>query len=343
MAQFSFPITEPSQVGQARRMANRMAQEAGVDEVGCGRVSIIATELATNLLAHAGKGELLLQAVETGHQRGIEVISIDRGPGITDLTRCMKDGYSTRGTPGNGLGAVRRQASQFDIWSGAGGTVVLARVLLPAGPEAAGKVGPLHEAIGAVSLPMEGENHCGDGWALASTEQLLRLMVVDGLGHGLGAEEAAQKAIGAFAAAPDTFGPMQLMQAADVRMKGSRGGAVAVACIDRSPGGLDYASVGNIAGTLLTHESSRGLMAHHGIVGLQFRRPSELRYPWTGSPLLILHTDGLQSRWTLTGAAYSDLLHRHPALVAAVLYRDFSRGRDDITVVVVALGLLNHG
>jgi hypothetical protein len=114
-------------------------------------------------------------------------------------------------------------------------------------------------------------------------------------------------------------------------MHGTRGGAVAVARI--SGPGARFAGVGNIAGSIVTPSVSRGLMSHNGTAGVRVRKVQELDYPWPEGGMLVMHSDGLQTRWSLD--AYPGLAQRHPAVVAGLLYRDFTRGRDDVTVAVV--------
>ena len=80
-------------------------------------------------------------------------------------------------------------------------------------------------------------------------------------------------------------------------------------------------------------ETTRSVVSHHGTAGGAARRIQEFTYPWKGGDILVLHSDGLGSHWTLAG--YPGLAQRHPALIAGVLYRDHRRGRDDTTVVVV--------
>src|SRR4051812_5641744 len=182
-AQQRYLIDDDSNVGEARRAAQAMAN-IELDAEKAGRVAIVATELANNMLRHAGGGDILIQTLGTDGATAVEVMAIDRGPGMSDVARCMADGYSTAGTPGTGLGAVRRLASDFDIYSVPGeGTVVMARF-------GAG----LATRFGAVSVPMPGEFDCGDAWHLVSNGEDTALLVVDGLGHGTFAAEAAQAA-----------------------------------------------------------------------------------------------------------------------------------------------------
>src|SRR5262249_6232612 len=122
-------VKETSQVAAARREATTMAQHHGFNDGDVGRVALVATELATNLIKHGGGGEILAGAYKDKDGSGIEVLALDQGPGMANVQACLADGYSSAGTQGNGLGAVIRQSRFVDIasWSGVG-TAVLTRI-----------------------------------------------------------------------------------------------------------------------------------------------------------------------------------------------------------------------
>jgi anti-sigma regulatory factor (Ser/Thr protein kinase) len=314
-------IDEETKIGEARRDAQRLAQLHGLDATAAGRVAIAATELATNLMRHSGGGELLMQAIACQGAHLIELISIDRGPGMENVARCLGDGYSTGGTAGNGLGAVRRLASEFDIYSVAGeGTVIMARIGAGAG-----------ERFGAISVAVAGESECGDAWRMAIEDGVIAAIVVDGLGHGTFAAQAAQCATAAFAKAPFDP-PRSVLERAHTAMAGTRGAAAACVRLDNR-GAVSYAGVGNICGSLISPQASQGLVSHNGTLGLRVGRVQQFEYQREPKALLIMHSDGISARWDLAGRA--GLLQRHPAIIAAVLYRDHGRSRDDSTALVV--------
>jgi anti-sigma regulatory factor (Ser/Thr protein kinase) len=319
-------IDEITQVGQARRCAQQLADEAGFDDADGGRVALVATELATNVIKHGGGGVIYLREIPGRRTRGLEIIAVDRGPGFS-LANCLPDGLSTGGTQGIGLGAVARQSQVMDVYADSRGSVVLARFY------------PRQQAdedlrFGVSQTALHGETLCGDGWALANKDTTWSFLMVDGLGHGEAASMAAAAAVQAFVAQP-LGEPAALMVDLHQAMMGTRGGAVALARVDTAQGTLRFAGIGNIAASLLTMESARGLASHPGIVGAQFRRAQAFDFGDIIGQLLIMHSDGLQSRWRMSD--YPGLLQRHPAVIAAVLHRDFSRGRDDATVMVIAL------
>ncbi|HEY6454207.1 MAG TPA: ATP-binding SpoIIE family protein phosphatase [Steroidobacteraceae bacterium] len=314
-------IEEESQIGEARRDAQRLAMAYGLDATHTGRVGIAATELATNLYRHGSGGQLLLQPIKAGGKEAIELLAIDKGRGMGDISRCLGDGYSTGGTAGTGLGAVRRLSVEFDIHSVPGeGTVVMARV----GPVAGAR-------FGAICIAVQGETECGDGWALAQDPDWTTLMVVDGLGHGTYAALAAECAQCTFAENP-AQSPRALLERAHHSLVSTRGAAAAVGRV-AATGGISYAGVGNIGGCLVSAERSQGLISHNGTLGLTMPRLQQFEYERPAASFLVMHSDGISARWDLHKDAA--LRQRHPAIIAAILFRDHARARDDATVVVL--------
>lgn len=318
-------LQERSQVGDARRMATTMANSLGFTETDVGKVSIIVTEAAGNLLKHAEKGEMLLHPIQQDGVAGMEILSLDKGRGMADVERCMQDGYSTAGSPGTGLGAMARLAHEFEIHSQPQiGTSILIR--LWAAPR-------LHRSlprlgVGGVSVPVDGEHRCGDAWAVSQTESRTLLMIADGLGHGQYAADAAEEAVRVFTEHASAK-PTEILELAHGALRATRGAAMAVAEIGHEH--VLFAGIGNIAATVVSGTSTRSMISHNGIVGHQMRPPKELSYPWTPSSLLVMHSDGLQTKWNLS---HCPGLERHtPTVISSVLYRDFRRDRDDVTVV----------
>jgi anti-sigma regulatory factor (Ser/Thr protein kinase) len=336
-----FPVADPSRVGEARREAALLAGRVGIGDVAASKLALVVTELGTNLLKHAREGELVLRGLgpRGARRAGVEVVAIDRGPGMQDVGRCLSDGYSTAGSAGTGLGAVARAASIFDVHSDPSrGTVVLAQVCEPKiGPRRA--PAPAEAALlldfGVISVPKAGESVCGDGWAVVSRGPRSRLTVVDGLGHGSEAAAAAREAERVFAAqgAADPWPSLPaLLQACHVALATTRGAAMAVAEIDGAAGRLRYAGIGNIASSVLTAGGQHGLASHNGTVGHHLRKVQVFEQPWPEEATLVMTSDGISSRFGLE--AHPGLLTRRPGLVAGVVYRDFTRQRDDATVLV---------
>lgn len=320
-------VTESSQAGHARRTAAALAARLGFNEEAQGKVAIVVSEAAKNLVAHTKGvgGQILLRALHAGPHSGLEVLALDKGPGMADVDRCLRDGYSTAGTSGVGLGAMRRMSALFDIHSAPGvGTAVLAQLWADKPPPASGV------EVGAVCVPMPGEEVCGDSWAVDFKQGRLFVLVADGLGHGPEAARASRAAVVSFL----EQGPLalvDLMRAAHQELRSTRGAAVALASVDGAR--LHFAGVGNIAAAVVSPGDIQRLVSMNGTLGHQAHRMQQFSYAWDPGDTLVMCSDGLATQWRLD--PYPGLLARHPSLVAGVLYRDFARGRDDATVLVV--------
>ena len=329
-----FPMGDTSRVGEARRHGAHLASMAGFDEVASGRLALIITELGSNLVKHAQKGRLLITTRGFEHQPSeIEVLSIDEGPGIADLERCMRDGFSSAGTPGTGLGAARRLADDFDLYSAApSGTLIVARVRAKPRPEQSPEQSESAFRFGAVALCAPGESVSGDGWMAAFDGMKVSAFMVDGLGHGRIAAEAAHAALTQFKKRP-TQDLAQLLQSAHEMLRSTRGAAVAAARLDGDAGQIHSVGAGNVVTRVLSGVSDRTLLTQQGTIGLTIRKPEVMSTAWPPHAIVVLHTDGILQRWP--GAVLAPLLGRDPSLAAALLVRDFCRGRDDATALVL--------
>jgi anti-sigma regulatory factor (Ser/Thr protein kinase) len=328
-------VEEQSGVGAARRAFSSLARSLGASDEHVGRVALLTTELAQNLERHAGGGELLARGEIESDGVWLEVLSIDRGPGITTPLQALEDGYSTAGTRGSGLGAVMRMSEDFDLYTRPDeGTVLCARMWLGRAP--APERTP---TIGAICLPHPDEEVSGDGYEIHREESgRTHILVVDGLGHGQPAADATGVALQCFRTHLESD-PEELIRTIHDDLKSTRGAAVGLCTLDPKLGNLSFTGVGNIAGTLwsgLESDRSRGLASHNGTAGYLMPRVQTIEYPWVPDSLLILQSDGLTSRWNLN--AYPGLASRDPGVIAGVLYRDHCRGRDDVTVIAVKNG-----
>lgn len=331
--QLIFRLDDNSGVAVVRRAGAALARQLQFDDIRAGQLALVITEAATNIVKHVGHGEMLLRALhqtsETGiEMSGVEVIAIDKGNGIADLQLQMEDGHSTAGTYGIGLGAVYRLSHEFDIYTSPGNGTVLWMIIWAAEQQPA----PLFWQVGAICVPIEGEEVCGDNWAIAACQRTLTLMVADGLGHGPDAAIAANAAVALTVPHADQT-PAVILQRAHTALQGTRGAAVAVSKIDADNTRIHFAGVGNISVCVFYTGNTRHLLSHNGIVGNNLRKLQAFSETWDRDALLIAHSDGINTRWNLD--SYPHLRHCHPGLIAAVIYRDFSRGRDDATIVVI--------
>jgi anti-sigma regulatory factor (Ser/Thr protein kinase) len=332
-AQLVFPIEDSSQVGNARRAATELASQLGFDAEQTGKVALAITEASTNILKHAQRGRVLLRGLEHGASGlGIELLALDRGPGINNVAASLRDGHSTTGTPGTGLGALARLSSSFEVYSLPARGTALRLVLFSNGHHSA----PEFQAfeIGGVCTAKSGEPVSGDDWHYVHSGRYLTVVVADGLGHGVDAAKASHAATNVLHHSPSAE-PHVLLGNAHAALAATRGAAMAAIRLDSTAQLGSFAGIGNIIGRVEAG-ATRHLVSHHGTVGHNVRKIQEFAFPWPTSSLVVLHSDGLATHWNL--ADYPGLSTKHPALIAGVLYRDFERGRDDVTAVVVRNG-----
>ena len=323
----SICLDEASRVGEARRSAMLMASALGFGDAKQSNLAIVVTEAANNIRRHAQSGEMVLRPLECEGIGGVEVLALDKGPGIQNLEQCLEDGFSTGGTSGNGLGAIKRLSDSFSVYSEPGqGTALLA--ICWAKPVK----NTQNIDLGVVNRPKPGEYLCGDNWAMKSLRGQPTFLVVDGLGHGPDAAKAAREAVTCF---EDTSSetPSVLLNDLHGALKGTRGAAVAVAQFDAEASKMTFAGVGNISGIVVHGETSNHMMSYFGIVGYQVRKIQEMTYLCEAGNSMILSSDGIATLGPLS--AYPGLWEFPAALIAGVLYRDFQRVNDDATILVV--------
>ncbi len=319
-------VSDPSHVAFVRRQASTLSQDNGLDEDAVGRVALIVTEIATNLLKHGRDAKLVLNTFSDGSGAGIEIIALDAGVGIADIPRALTDGYSTSGTSGNGLGIIQRQSELMTMFSRPEkGTVLVARIVGDKTKLTSGLV------VGAISDPYPGEKICGDSWAHFDGPNPT-LILADGSGHGIAAEFAAQTAINIVAENRDED-CVRIMELIHKAMFATRGAAVAVARIDTAAKVVRYVGVGNIVGATFSGADAKRMVSNNGTAGTLSPRIREFTYPYEGQPTVVLHSDGLTAKWNPDD--YPGLMTAHPSIIAGLLFRDFRRGRDDATVVAM--------
>ncbi|MGW0610170.1 ATP-binding SpoIIE family protein phosphatase [Streptomyces sp. NPDC002788] len=335
------PVDDSTRVRDVRVAAEEASACAGLPSNRTATAALVATELATNLLRHADGGHVLINLVQREYDGGrrtcVQLLSLDHGPGIPDVAAAMRDGYSTTvaASLGAGLGTCRRIANDFDLHSAPGrGTVVLARIdhepalrhkePPPPGPRA-----------GGVNVPLGRAEYSGDAWARVRSGDRLTLLLADGLGHGAKAAEASTAAVTELPGLAE-LPPSEILRRLGRSLRPTRGAAVAVAQADLSSGQLHFAGIGNVGGRLRTDGTWKPLLSHPGIVGAQAPDLPAQREPWRDDSLLVLHSDGLPSRWT---PPEDVLFSCDPAVAAAVVLRDAGSAarpvRDDTCVAVL--------
>lgn len=321
-------VTDVTHSGEARRQAALLAEATNLDERERGELAIVVTEIVTNLVKHVGEGTVFLEALRQNGDSGVRVLGLDKGSGIKDMNAALRDGYSSAGTAGNGLGAIKRLSQHFDIYAAPGfGTAVLAEFWHREKIDR--RTCPMD--IGVQSIPITGEDVCGDGWGTRKNPDSMLFMVVDGLGHGILAADAAREAERIVSSSKSSSLTSILQDSHDALRK-TRGAAMAVASLNFDRQIMTFAGVGNIGATIVTPTTSRGMASHNGTIGHHLGTIQEFTFPWTRESILIMYSDGLKSNWDLK--QYPGIWSKKSALIAGILCRDFSRNRDDVTVLV---------
>ena len=311
-----------------RRLVADIGARLALSPADLGRAMLVATEAGTNLVKYARHGTMSVSEFVQGGATGVQIVVADRGPGLPDFQASARDGHSTGGSLGIGLGAILRASDSFDVYTvEAQGLVLFSRVAkggLLAPPEGL--------AVAARSAPKHGQVECGDAWAFARAGRWQRLCVTDGLGHGPLAASASAQAMEVFRSAPESDSPAEIIRRTHAKLKSTRGVVMGVVAIDAKARQAVFAGVGNITGMLYAGGQPHHLLSIDGVVGYNMRTARDHVLPWAGDGVVIMASDGLSTRWNV--ARYPGLLARHPALIAAVLYRDFARDNDDATVAV---------
>jgi len=312
-----------------KKEIHALAVEAGFSERRVGETDIIVAELTSNLAKHAGGGNIWVKRVEEDGLQGIEMISVDDGPGMQDVSRMMTDGYSTKNTLGHGLGTMKRMADVFQVFSQKEwGTVLLIRVF--AEPFPSFKKGPNVE-IRSVVLPKPNEVECGDAFFYKQSDENYQLFLGDGLGHGADAAAAVQKAGEAFEACIEND-PVEIIRSINDKVKKTRGLVGMVAVFDKNHRVWKLCGVGNISTKVYGPSFFKSYMSYNGIIGLNV--PNTLNAQEVAherGQYLVMCSDGLKSRWD--AIKYPGIVRYDLSLLAASLMKDFARNTDDMSVV----------
>ncbi len=108
----------------ARAEARALAEQLGFSRTDATLIATAVSEIARNIVAHVGLGEIVMTAIVEPDRRGLRVVASDEGPGIRDIEQALEHGYTSRGGLGLGLSGARRLMDDFEISSNSGGTRV---------------------------------------------------------------------------------------------------------------------------------------------------------------------------------------------------------------------------
>ena len=316
-------VEDPSAAAACRNAALTLAARLGFPAPRTGELALAVTEAASNLHKHARQGWMLLRITRAGLRPGIELVTIDAGPGLRDTRAALRDGHSTSGSLGIGLGAINRLADFCDLYSMPGhGTALVAR-FWPGPGEAAARCAGLVR-------PITGETECGDVFGAAETEAGVTGVLCDGLGHGPLAAMAAAQGVAAVLEDPQGE-PAALVERAHRRMMSTRGGAIGV--VRLADGAVWFAGLGNVAAMILAEGTRKSMLSVPGIAGHQARTIRQFEYTAPPGAAVILHSDGISNRWE--PGALPGLNARDPLVIGAALLAEAGTRRDDAGVLVI--------
>jgi anti-sigma regulatory factor (Ser/Thr protein kinase) len=330
-----FKADDRSYFAILKKEIHAIAVSAQFSEHKVGEIDIIVAEMVSNLVKHAGGGQLLVKLVEENNLKGIEIISVDNGQGMTDVSRMVDDGVSTKNTLGNGLGAMKRLSDNFQVFSQKDwGTVILVRVFED---KVAGLKRPPKAEIKSIVLSKPGEKKCGDGFVSITTTEHIKLFLGDGLGHGEEAAKAVESAIEAFKTCTEAD-PAEILRYINYAVKKTRGLVATTAVFDLKERSWKICGVGNISTKIVSPSSSKGYMAYNGIIGLNVPRTLNTQeIIHEKGQCLVMCSDGLKSRWDTL--KYPSVLRYDLSVLSAFLIKDFARYTDDMSVAVCKINL----
>jgi anti-sigma regulatory factor (Ser/Thr protein kinase) len=340
----SIEIKDEAHVGTARRAVHRFASDLGFEETALAEIDIVVQEIGTNAARYASAGGWLHYMTPLGTEVGIELVYWDTGPGIYNLDRAIRDGVSTSGSLGAGLGAIRRLMDEFDVYSTlrmtsrlsltprrtAHGTALLARKWLKNDREETVESAEARR-FGAWSRPHPGEETNGDAYFIGARGRRTLLAVIDGLGHGPGAKEASDVALDQLN--EWTGEPLdEVLSALHNALRATRGAVIGAAIIDNAAGRFHYSGVGNVMVRVYGAPEHTTPISANGTLGARLGQLRVWTYSWVEGTTLIMASDGVSASWDIE--SYPGLLQRTPQLLAGILMRDYGRNADDATVLV---------
>lgn len=329
----SYPVVDRSYVSIIKRDVRTLALGLGFSVTRLGELDIIISELTSNLVKYAQDGELLVRSVRAGSSAGVELISVDGGPGMVDPARMMADGVSTGGSLGQGLGAVRRLSDLFQLYSLPGrGTVGLVRVYHH--PPKQPLLAPAATAQ-ALLVSKVDQTPCGDGFYCQLSGTSLRMFLGDGLGHGPPAHQAVGQATRTMALQREDS-PAAWLTAIHRAAVGTRGLVGTAAVFNFVSRKWTVCGVGNIRTQLCGRSYTRSYLAQNGILGYNMPRTlQELELPYEPGQCLVMASDGIQTRWN--PARYPNVGRYEPIILAAAIYKEYGRHTDDMSVAVARI------
>ncbi len=325
-------ISHSSEVKMADRAAKTMALTLGFNEKESEEIALVTRELASNLIKHAKKGTLTLTPLNENNNAGIQIESADNGPGIADVEHEIKDGFSTTGSLGYGLGTVNRLMDRFDITSHCGkesGTHIVCKRWLR---KTTRSEMPCPLDVGAATRSHPGMTMNGDAFVIKKWDQSILAGIIDGLGHGQFAHRASQKARLYIESHYDQL-LEEIFRGVERSCHATRGVVMAIARFDWDLGKLTFASLGNIEARVFGSPEPMNFSIRRGILGVKMIKPVITEHRWEPHYIMTLYSDGIKSHWRWED--FPDLLNESSNTIAKRLLGTLARDSDDATVIVV--------
>jgi anti-sigma regulatory factor (Ser/Thr protein kinase) len=328
-----YPISDRSYIAALRRDVRLLAIEIGLPATKISEIDIILAELTSNLVKYAQGGEILVRPVLGVTNVGVELISIDTGPGMENAEQMLADGVSTSGSLGHGLGAIQRLADLFQLYSvPKQGTIILVRVFnKPASLVPADKLATVYSLL----VPKLNETVSGDGFFCRLTTSSLKVFLGDGLGHGVKAHQAIEQATNVMEEQRESS-PAAWLTAINKATTGTRGLVGTGANFDFMTRKWTLCGVGNIRTQFMGGHQTKSYAGHNGILG--YAMPIKLlehEFNYEPGQYLIMTSDGIQSRWR--PARYAKINRYDPAILAVLIYKEYARLTDDVSVAVARI------
>ncbi|MFT3701328.1 MAG: serine/threonine protein kinase [Agriterribacter sp.] len=303
----------------------------GVPESRINNVDIVIAELTSNLQKHAIGGNIMIKIGDDKAQRYVEIICFDDGPGISDLSRVMADGYSSVNTMGHGLGSIRRMSDYFDIFSLRNwGTVMVTRLFINKETTSQRSIAEFR----GINIPKTGESVSGDGYSFQEIPTGFKIILADGLGHGVDANIATQAAVQAFLN-NNTNSPMEMIRLIHASIRKTRGCVGTVIFYDKGKHEWRFAGVGNIV--LKWHgEDVKTSPSYNGIIGHNIPTSINDSVLSAGEfPIMIACSDGIRSNWNIS--RFPQIVRNDGTVLATAIFKEFNRNTDDASVIVCKL------
>lgn len=314
----------------ARTKGERLARSIGMEKAQVADVAIAISELASNLVKHrVTEGKIIIREIRGDGNKGIEVISSDLGPGIVDIDLAMTDGYSTAGSLGIGLPAVNRLMDEFQIRShiGEGSLITTHKWVKPEMPYM-----PVPELdLSVFSRPLPGQRYNGDAYFVKRYEDKITFAVIDGLGHGQDAHEAAQAAVDClenYYRRPFA----EIFQLCHQRLKRTRGAAMSLCRINLKDRVMTHAGIGNVQTRVYSSEAAPAPFCINGALGVAIRTVKVDDYPLPENSTIIMFSDGILGRFSPDNI--HGFLSQKPQILGKRIMDSYARDNDDATIIV---------